>query len=105
MNAIELALRKQLLLLDSATQREALARHAHGLVPIFDVADQVKAGGHWIRRHPEAVATGVALLVAVRPDVRRFFWRWGRRSFVAWRLWRRLLHDSGRWLQQQSAPH
>jgi hypothetical protein len=96
--AIEIALRKQLLVLDAAAQREALARHANGLVPIFDVADQVNAGVHWVRRNPEAVAAGLALLVAVRPGVRRFFWRWGRRGFVAWRLWR----DGGRWLQQQS---
>ena len=98
MNAIELALRKQLLVLDAAGQRERLARHANGLVPLFNVADQVNTGVRWVRRHPEALAAGLSLLVAARPGVRRFFWRWGRRGFVAWRLWR----DGGRWLQQQS---
>ncbi len=97
MKAIELALRKQLLLLDSATQREALARHAGGLAPLFEVADQINSGVRWVRRHPEALAAGLALLVAARPGMRRFFWRWGRRGFVAWRLWR----DSRLWLQTQ----
>lgn len=100
MKAIELALRKQLLVLDAAAQREALAHHANGLLPLFDVADQINAGVHWVRRHPETVAAGVALLVAARPGVRNFCWRWGRRGFFAWRLWR----DGGRWLQQQSPP-
>lgn len=96
MNTIELALKKQLLELEAAAQREVLARHIAGLMPLFDAADQVGAGVRWIKRHPETLAAGLAFLVVVRPSFRRFVWRWGRRSFVAWRLWR----DSGRWISQ-----
>lgn len=98
MNAIELALKKQLLELEAAAQREALARHTTGLLPLFDAADQISAGVRWIKRHPETLAVGLAFLVAVRPGVRRFVWRWGRRGLIAWRLWR----NSGRWLSQPS---
>jgi hypothetical protein len=92
--AIERALKKQILLREISTQRQVLAQHARGLKPLFDAADQVRTGVRWVRRHPEAVAGGVAVLVAVRPRTLRFFWRWGQRGFVAWRLWR----ESNRWL-------
>lgn len=94
MTAVELALAKQRLQLASAAHRDALARHSQGLIPIFDAADQARAGVRWARQNPEIVAGGVALIAATRPGARRFFWRWGRRAFVAWRLWR----DSERWL-------
>ncbi len=100
MNAIEFALKKQLLVLDAAAQREALTRHAAGLAPLFDVADQVNAGARWVGRHPEVVAGLLALLVAVRPGLRRCAWRWGRRGFIAWRLWRKGKH----WLNQPTRP-
>lgn len=95
MNAVELALAKQRLVLASRAQRSALAQHAAGLTPLFDAADQVRSGVRWVRRHPEVVAGGVAVLLAARPGARRFAWRWGRRAFLAWRLWR----DSERWLE------
>ncbi len=94
MTAIELALEKQRLQLSCAAQRNALAAHAAGLMPLFDAADQARTGVRWVRQNPEIVAGGVAVLAATRPGARRFFWRWGRRAFVAWRLWR----DSERWL-------
>ncbi len=88
MNAIELALEKQRLRLETASQRIDLARHAAGLQPLFTAADRVHEGARWVGRHPEVVAGGVALLAAVRPGVRRFIWRWGKRAFIGWRLWR-----------------
>ncbi len=94
MSAIELALTKQRLLLASNAQRTALASHADGLTPLFDAADQVQAGARWVRQHPEIVVGAGAILLAARPGVRRFTWRWGRRAFLAWRLW----SDSERWL-------
>lgn len=98
MNAVELALAKQRLQFQATAERAALAEHLAGLQPLFDSADQVAAGARWVRHHPEALAGAVAVLAAVRPGARRFIWRWGRRSFMAWRLWR----DSHRWLQQSS---
>lgn len=88
MNAIERALEKQRLQLDIAAQRATLARHATGLQPLFNAADQVRAGARWIRRHPEVVAGGVAVIAAARPGVRRFLWRWGQRAFLVWQFWR-----------------
>lgn len=88
MNAIERALEKQRLQLEIAAQRAALVRYATGLQPIFNAADQVRAGGRWLRRHPEVVAGGVAVIAAARPGVRRFLWRWGQRTFLVWQLWR-----------------
>lgn len=88
MNAIELALEKQRLRLASAGQRMDLARHATGLMPLFTAADRVRDGAHWVGRHPQIVAGGVALLAAVRPGARRFLWRWGKRVFLAWHFLR-----------------
>lgn len=96
MNATELALKRQLLQLEAAAQRDALARHAGGLQPLFHAADRIQAGARWIGRHPEAAVGGIAFVAAVRPEARRFLWRWGRRTFLAWRLW----HDNRRWLSQ-----
>lgn len=98
MNVTELALRKQLLQLEAAAQRDALARHADGLQPLFHAADQVRTGAQWVGRHLEVAVGGIALVAATRPKARRFLWRWGRRAFVAWRLWR----DSDRWLPAQN---
>lgn len=86
MNAVELALVRQRLTLEAAAQREAIARHAAGLQPLFTVADQVHAGVRWMGRHPEVVVGGTALLAAVRPGVRRFLWHTGQRALVFW-LW------------------
>ncbi len=86
--AVELALEKQRLQFQVTSQRAALAGHVAGLKPLFDAADQITVGARWVRHHPEVVAGSVLLVAVVRSGVRRFLWRWGRRSFVAWRLWR-----------------
>jgi hypothetical protein len=99
LNAVELALEKQRLRLEAASQRMDLSRHAAGLTPLFDAAERVREGTRWVARHPEAVAGGVALLAAAGPGVRRFFWRWGKRAFIAWRVWR----DSDLWLGKRRA--
>lgn len=88
MNPVELALEKQRLRLEAASQRMELSRHLTGLMPVFDRADQVREGARWMGRHPEIVAGGIALLAAARPGVRRFIWRWGKRGFIAWHVWR-----------------
>lgn len=96
MTEVELALAKQRLHLEIAGQRLALAQYTAGLRPAFEAADQVRAGFRWLSHHPEAVAGGVAVLAVARPGARRFLWRWGRRSFFLWRLWR----ESDRWLAE-----
>lgn len=97
MNAVELALEKQRLQLAAAAQRQTLAQHAAGLQPLFHAADQMRDGARWIRRHPEIVAGGVAVLVAARPKARQRLWRWGKRAFIAWRVWRDVWLESERW--------
>lgn len=88
MNArlVELALKKQRLQFRSEALRERWQGHARGLCPVFDGVDRLGDGARWLWRHPEVfVATAVALLVA-RP---RAAWRWLRRGFVGWQVWRR----------------
>lgn len=94
MSAIELALAKQRLQLQASAQRVALATHAAGMRPMFAAVDQLRAGVHWLGRHPEVLAAGVAVLAAARPGVRGFLWRWGKRVVLAWGLWR----DHEEWL-------
>lgn len=88
MNRLELALEKQRLQLEAASQRLALGGQLQGLAPLFDAADRLHEGARWVRRHPEIVAAGIALLAAARPRTRRFLWRWGKRAFLAWQFWR-----------------
>ncbi len=94
MKAVAFALEKQRLLIDSAARREALARHCAELAPLWQTADRVDAGLRWARRHPEAIVGGVAVAAALRPGVRRFLWRWGRRAFLVWRLWRKTVGNA-----------
>jgi hypothetical protein len=94
MTPVERALERQRLLLEIAEQRQALAVYTAGLQPAFEAVDRVRAGLRWLAQHPEVTVGGVAVLAASRPGARRFIWRWGRRAFVAWRLWR----DGDRWL-------
>lgn len=103
MTPIELAVEKQRLLLESTRHRAALADHLAGLQPLFSTADQLRDGARWLGRHPEVVAGGVALLVALRPGTRRFLWRWGQRGFIAWRLWRNLAENIQHRVQQAHA--
>lgn len=80
---IELALRKQTLLLECATQRQRLAQHAEGLKPLFTGADRGLDALHWIRQHPALVTTASAVILLLRP---RFLWRMGLRGLYFWRL-------------------
>lgn len=88
MTPVELALEKQRLRLEAASQRMDLSRQMTGLMPAFEVADRVCDGVRWVGRHPEVVAGGVALLAAARPGVRHFIWRWGKRAVIVWHMWR-----------------
>jgi hypothetical protein len=85
--SIELALKKQRLLLKSAALREDWVGYASALKPPCAGADRVRAAGGWLLRHPALlVAGGVAVLVA-RP---RAVFRWVRRAASVFLLWRRL---------------
>jgi hypothetical protein len=84
---IELALKKQRLQLRSAALRQQMSGQAGALDPLFLTADRLNNGIGWLRRHPEAVVAAVVAIVVARP--RRAF-RWARRAFFAWQVWRRL---------------
>jgi hypothetical protein len=80
---LELALKKQILLLDCASQRQQFAQHAAGLQPIFSGTDRTIEAVHWLKQHPLAIAAGSAALFVLRP---RFLLRWGTRGLSLWRL-------------------
>lgn len=85
--AIELALKKQRLQIESERLRRDLALYAHGVEPIFTAADQAHAGWRWLRANP-AVPVGILVAVLVaKPSV---VIRWGRRAWLGWQAWRRL---------------
>ncbi len=83
---MELALKKQQLQFASEKLRIELQRHARALPPLCSGFDQARAAGHWLKERPAIpVAVAVALIVG-RP---RFVWRWSRRAFGVWRVWRK----------------
>jgi len=87
-SALEIALDKQRLQIEAASQRLNLAEHLQNLGPLFDAAERLNEGARWVKRHPGIVASGIALVAALRPRTRRFLWRWGKRAFLAWQFWR-----------------
>jgi len=84
--ALELALKKQRLQMQAATQRLQMAQHLQTFAPAFGAMQSVQRVGAWMRDNSQwLVVAGVALLF-VRP---RVTWRWVRRGFFAWQLLRR----------------
>jgi hypothetical protein len=80
---LELALKKQMLLLECASQRQQLAQYAEGMQPLFAGADRGIAAMSWVRQHPALVAVAGAAAVVLRP---RFLWRMGLRGLYFWRM-------------------
>jgi hypothetical protein len=80
---IELALKKQALLLESAIQRQQLAQHAEGLKPLFTGADRGLDALCWISQHPALVTAASVVALLMRP---RFLWRMSLRGLYFWRL-------------------
>jgi len=98
--AVAHALEKQRLQCASAEQRDRLIRYGTDTAPLFEAIDRVQDGARWVQRHPEVTVGVLALIAAARPRVRQFLWRWSKRGFIAWKLWR----NSARWLEQDSLP-
>ncbi len=83
---VELALKKQRLQIQAATQRLQMAQQLEVFAPAFSAMQGLQRIGAWVRGHsPLLVVAGVVLLVA-RPKAT---FRWVRRGFVAWQLLRR----------------
>jgi hypothetical protein len=84
---LELALKKQRLLLDCASQRLQLAEYAAGVQPLFTGADKVVSATHWVKQHPVYVAAASAAVFVLRP---RLIWRLGMRGMALWQIAQRL---------------
>jgi hypothetical protein len=85
--AVELALKKQRLQIESERLRREFAGYAQGIEPAFTAVDQARAGWRWLRANP-AIPVGILVLMLVaRPSV---VFRWGRRAWLGWQAWRRL---------------
>ena len=80
---LELALRKQRLLVQSASQRRQMAAYAQGLQPLLATADKAVAGALWVKQHPAVIAVSSAAFFIFRP---RSLVRLAMRSYSAWRL-------------------
>lgn len=80
---LDLALKKQRLLVASATHREQLAACAAGVQPLFSGADKVVLGAQWLRQHPVLIAASSAAFFVLRP---RFLVRLAMRGYSAWQL-------------------
>lgn len=60
--AVDLALKKQALLMDSARLRQEFAGHVHGLAPLASIVDTGWAGVSWLRSRPEWMLGGALVL-------------------------------------------
>ena len=84
MDRLEIALKKQRLLIKSESLRDEFGRNGRGVEPAFQVADTAVAGVDWLKRHPEVVAGVTVTLVVARPLA---VWRWSRRAYTGWKTW------------------
>ena len=78
---LDLALKKQRLVLRSAALRVHPGRELGAVKPLFSSADRVREAAHWLRQHLHLVSLAAAVVALVRP---RLVFRWGRRGFVLW---------------------
>lgn len=81
---VELAARKERLVMRSELLRGQMAAHLHRWEPVFEGIDRVRDIGRWLRGHPEVVGAALVLLLVKRP---RALMRWARRAWVGWKLW------------------
>lgn len=92
---LALALRQQQLLGRSAELRSRVALEMvpwkHRLGKVDHVRTLASSSWQWLRSHPE-VPAGLAIgLVVLRPKrAVRWVWRWGRRAWLGWQLYRRI---------------
>lgn len=84
--AQELALQRQRLRARSAALRAAIAHDVQVLAPPLALADHVRDGWRWLRRHPEWPLGGLVLVVLLRP---RRVLRVAVKAWGVWQLWRR----------------
>ena len=84
---LELALRRQRLVVRNAELRLSLAQQLQPLAAPLALADRIRDLWEWLRGHPEVPLVAAALLVAMRP-ARAL--RWASRLWWAWRALQRV---------------
>lgn len=88
---IELALKRGRLLERIASQRATLAAQAVPIGRALEKTDRAiavgRAGIDYVKHHPGQVGAAVAILAILQP---KRVWRWGRRAFVAWGIWKKV---------------
>ncbi len=94
-----LALRQAQLLARSALLRQRLGEDLAPWQPRLARVDQARAlashSWQWLRQHPEVPAAAAGLLLVLRPKrALALAWRWGRRGWLGWQLWRRVQHQA-----------
>jgi hypothetical protein len=95
----ELARRHQQLLVRSAELRVALAHQARVLQTPLALADQARAGLHWLRAHPQWPLGALLLLAVTRP---RRALRWASRLWMGWDFYKNM---RGMFRKAAPAPH
>jgi hypothetical protein len=83
----ELARRQQELLVRSATLRVILGQQARVLQTPLGLADQVRGGVQWLRKHPLWPLASVLLIALTRP---RSSMRWASRLWMVRDLYRQV---------------
>jgi len=86
-HALELALKKQRLVLQSSALRDDFAFHASGLEPACAVTDGVISSARWLRANPQTIVVVTVAFIVIKP---KRAWHWARRAFSAWKTWTRL---------------
>jgi len=89
--ALELAQKRGRLQERIAQQRALIAAQMAPVASALATADRTlaigRAGIAFVKRNPLQVGVAFAVMAILRP---RRMWRWGRRAFLAWGLWRKL---------------
>lgn len=80
---LELALRKQQLLMQSAELRARIGLQMRPLRPVWGAADRVREAARWLQRHPSLPVAVITALLVARP---RSVWRWAQRGWWLWRM-------------------
>lgn len=71
----------------SRSLRAQLVVDVQALAPALATADKVRNGIHWLKHNPVWLGVAVTTLVVWKPSR---LWRWGRKIWTVWKLWRRL---------------
>jgi hypothetical protein len=85
--SLELALKKQRVMLESARLRGEFLGHLTAISPVFYATDHLYRGAVWLRQHPQ-VPIGLAMALIIAKPKRVITWT--RRLIFGWQVWRKL---------------